>query len=318
MGAFIMMTKLTHALQLLFKLTLGMVLLSSTSFTFAWSGTTGTYAKTQYPIVLLHGFLGSEHLLGSDYFYRIADGLRKEGAIVYAPTRSAVNSTEVRGEQTIAFLNSLREQYGYTKFNLIGHSQGGIDARYVMGQHPDWVASVTTIGAPNDGSFPSDFALANPWSSVLDWMYELVGGTSNALDGHFLPQDKQAYLISTSTAGIRAFNQTYPKGVVSNCGSQATAYNSGHYLYSMGGTSVLTNGFDVSDAWMLSQSLLSNQPNDGWINQCSTHFGYVLRDDLPWNHLDEVNLTNGLVGLFAPNPVTVYKTHANRLKNLGL
>ena len=187
-----------------------------------------------------------------------------------------------------------------------------------MAKHPDWVASVTTIGAPNDGSFPSDYALANPWTNILDWMYELVGGVSNALDGHHLPQDKQAYLNSTSTVGIRIFNQAYPKGVVSNCGSQASPYNDGHYLYSMGGTAVLTNGFDITDPWMLAQSLLSTQPNDGWINRCSNHFGFVLQDNIPWNHLDEVNQTNGLVGLSAPNPIIVYKTHVNRLKNIGL
>ncbi|MEG0487515.1 MAG: triacylglycerol lipase [Acinetobacter sp.] len=308
------MTQRIAAFQLLFKQLMTFILFSfCASFTFA-----GTYDQTRYPVILLHGFLGSEHLLGSDYFYSIPDALRQEGAVVYAPTRSAVNSTEVRGEQTIAFLENLRQQHGYTKFNLIGHSHGGIDARYVMAKHPDWVASVTTIGTPNDGAFPSDYALANPWTSVLDWMYELVGGISNTLDGHNLPQDKQAYLNSTSTVGIRAFNQIYPKGVVNNCGSQTTPYNDGHYLYSMGGTAVLTNGFDITDPWMFAQSLLSSQPNDGWINRCSTHFGYVLQDDIQWNHLDEVNQTNGLVGLSAPNPIIVYKTHVNRLKNIGL
>lgn len=307
------MIQWTRRIKLLFINFISLILFSFSPFSFA-----GTYAQTQYPIILLHGFLGSEYLLGSDYFYGIPDALRQEGAVVYAPTRSAVNSTEVRGEQTIAYLAKLRQQYGYTKFNLIGHSHGGIDARYVMAKHPSWVASVTTIGAPNDGSFPSDYALANPWTSILDWMYELVGGVSNALDGHNLPQDKQAYLNSTSTAGIRIFNQTYPKGVVNNCGSQASPYNDGHYLYSMGGTAVLTNGFDITDKWMFAQSLLSTQPNDGWINRCSTHFGFVIQDNIPWNHLDEVNQTNGLVGLFAPNPILVYKTHANRLKNAGL
>lgn len=307
------MVQRTRKFKLLFIQLITFILFGFSSISFA-----GTYAQTKHPIVLLHGFLGSEHLLGSDYFYGIPDALRQEGAIVYAPTRSAVNSTEVRGEQTIAYLENLRQQYGYTKFNLIGHSHGGIDARYVMAKHPDWVASVTTIGAPNDGSFPSDYALANPWTNILDWMYELVGGVSNALDGHHLPQDKQAYLNSTSTVGIRIFNQAYPKGVVSNCGSQASPYNDGHYLYSMGGTAVLTNGFDITDPWMLAQSLLSTQPNDGWINRCSNHFGFVLQDNIPWNHLDEVNQTNGLVGLSAPNPIIVYKAHANRLKNAGL
>ena len=37
-----------------------------------------------------------------------------------------------------------------------------------------------------------------------------------------------------------------------------------------------------------------------------------------WNHLDEVNQMLGLRGLFSSNPVSVYRAHANRLKNAGL
>ena len=44
----------------------------------------------------------------------------------------------------------------------------------------------------------------------------------------------------------------------------------------------------------------------------------MLRDDYPWNHLDEVNQTFGLRGWFTPDPVAFYRTQANRLKNAGL
>jgi triacylglycerol lipase len=44
----------------------------------------------------------------------------------------------------------------------------------------------------------------------------------------------------------------------------------------------------------------------------------VIRDDYGWNHGDEVNQFLGLRGLFASNPSSVYRAHANRLKNLGL
>jgi len=44
----------------------------------------------------------------------------------------------------------------------------------------------------------------------------------------------------------------------------------------------------------------------------------VIRDDYFWNHLDEVNQVIGLRSLFTANPVSVYRSHANRLKNAGL
>jgi triacylglycerol lipase len=36
------------------------------------------------------------------------------------------------------------------------------------------------------------------------------------------------------------------------------------------------------------------------------------------NHLDEVNQVIGLVSIFESNPTTVFRAHANRLKNAGL
>jgi triacylglycerol lipase len=35
------------------------------------------------------------------------------------------------------------------------------------------------------------------------------------------------------------------------------------------------------------------------------------------NHLDEVNQTVGIHGLGETDPLTVFRTHANRLKNAG-
>jgi triacylglycerol lipase len=51
---------------------------------------------------------------------------------------------------------------------------------------------------------------------------------------------------------------------------------------------------------------------------CSSHLGVVIRDNFNMNHLDEVNQVAGLVSIFETNPVTVFRTHANRLKNAGL
>ncbi len=44
----------------------------------------------------------------------------------------------------------------------------------------------------------------------------------------------------------------------------------------------------------------------------------MIRDYYPHHHVDEVNQTLGMIGLFAPNPVTLYRQQANRLKLAGL
>jgi triacylglycerol lipase len=44
----------------------------------------------------------------------------------------------------------------------------------------------------------------------------------------------------------------------------------------------------------------------------------VIRDNYFHNHLDEVNQILGLVSIFESNPTSVFRSHANRLKNAGL
>ena len=88
--------------------------------------------------------------------------------------------------------------------------------------------------------------------------------------------------------------------------------------YSWGGTGVLTNALDVSDAALGVSSLFYPEANDGLVGRCSSHLGNVIRDNYFQNHLDEVNQVLGLVSIFESNPTTVFRDHANRLKNAGL
>lgn len=57
-----------------------------------------TEAQTRYPIVLVHGLLGFDDILGLDYFYQVPADLRKNGATVLVAKVSAVNDNDVRGE----------------------------------------------------------------------------------------------------------------------------------------------------------------------------------------------------------------------------
>ena len=59
------------------------------------------YTQTRYPIVLVHGLFGFDAIGPVDYFHGIAGALRDGGATVYAPSVSAANLSEVRGEQLL-------------------------------------------------------------------------------------------------------------------------------------------------------------------------------------------------------------------------
>lgn len=283
------------------------------------------YTKTRHPVVLVHGLLGFDSLLGIyDYFYGLPSELRSGGAKVYVANVSSSNYTEVRGEQLIRYLDQLRATYGHTKFNLIGHSHGGPTARYVASVRPDLVASMTSVGSPHTGSKVADgLRTVAPPGSILETM---LAGFVNALSifieflsGDADPQNALGALASLNSAGAATFNTRHPQGKpTTSCGQGASVVNNVRY-YSMGGTSVLTNIFDASDAMLGAGALFFGfEQNDGLVGKCSSHWGVVLRDDYGWNHLDEVNQILGLRGLFASSPASVYRAQANRLKNAGL
>lgn len=272
---------------------------------------------TRYPVVLVHGLFGFDSgLLTGDYFYGIASDLRRNGATVLVPEVPAVNSNEVRGESLLRQLKQYQAQYGYTKFNIIGHSQGAPTARYIAGVAPSMVASVTTVGGVNKGTPVADTALllgTGVWGGPLAALITALAGNATTA-----PQ-MNAALVSLSTPGAAAYNRKFPAGVpTDSCGNGAASFN-GMKFYSASGTSVYTNALDISDVLVGAVSVaLIGTASDGLVPRCATHFGTVLKDNYRWNHLDEVNQVAGLRGLFSEDPVAFYRTQVNRLKNAGL
>jgi triacylglycerol lipase len=283
-----------------------------------------TYTQTRYPIVLAHGLLGFDAIGPLNYWYGIPSALRAGGAQVYVTQQSSANSSELRGEQLLSQLRQLKAAYGHQRFNLVGHSHGGFTVRYVAAVAPELVASVTSMGTPHQGSKVADFtAAAGSATGTTAALAAIVNGLAAFIDGVSggggLPQDSLAALNSLNTPGARAFNQQFPAGAPSTSCGQGAAVVGGVRYFSASGTSVLTNVFDLSDGLLGATSVIFGfESNDGLVSRCSSRWGVVLRDNYPWNHLDEVNQTFGLRGLFTPDPLAFYRAHANRLKQLGL
>lgn len=280
------------------------------------------YTQTRYPIVLVHGLFGFDSALGIDYFYGIPDALRQGGAVVYVAQVSAANSTEVRGEQLLAQVKTILALTGLPKVHLIGHSHGGLTARYVAGVAPQLVASVTAIGAPNRGSPLVDLlrgavpagsvsqAWAHSATCALLALIKLFSGDTG------LPQMPAAALDSLSMPGMNDFNRRFPQALPSDCGSGAELVNGVRY-YSWTGTQPLTNLLDASDVPFSLLGLVVGAPNDGLVSACSSRLGKHL-GDYPQNHLDEINQLLGLHDWLSVDPVTLYRQHAHRLQGLGL
>ena len=290
----------------------------------AHAATGSGYTATKYPIVLAHGMLGFDSLLGIDYWYGIPSALRRDGAQVYVTEVSQLNTSELRGEELLAQVEEIVAISGKPKVNLVGHSHGGPTVRYVAGVRPDLIASVTSVGAPHKGSDVADLIRKIPEGSsgeaIIAGLVNAMGSFINFVSGSSsnAPQDSLGSLESLNSEGAARFNAKFPQGIPTTaCGEGAYKVNGVRY-YSWSGTSPLTNPLDISDAMMGAGALAFSGPNDGLVGRCSSHLGMVIRDNYRMNHLDEVNQFMGLTSLFETDPVSVYRQHANRLKNAGL
>jgi len=283
-----------------------------------------TYTKTKYPIVLEHGLAGFDELFGVySYWFGIVDALEDGGATVFTTTVSQLNSTEARGEQLIDQVETIVALTGKPKVNLIGHSHGGLDVRYVAAVRPDLVASASSVATPHKGAALADFLRANVQNgsfteAVVAAFANSLGTVIGLLTGHTNPQDAIAALDSLTAAGTASFNAQYPQGVPPTACGQGAASVNGIRYYSWSGTGLLTNALDVSDGALALSSIFYPEANDGLVGRCSSHLGSVIRDNYFQNHLDEVNQILGLVSIFESSPPSIFRAHANRLKNAGL
>ncbi|HLD64815.1 MAG TPA: alpha/beta fold hydrolase, partial [Pseudomonas sp.] len=119
----------------LLALCLGGGLLASGQAQAFWFGSSG-YTQTKYPVVLAHGMLGFDSILGIDYWYGIPSALRRDGASVYVTEVSQLNTSQARGEELLEQVEEIVAISGKAKVNLIGHSHGGPTIRYVAAVSP--------------------------------------------------------------------------------------------------------------------------------------------------------------------------------------
>ncbi len=283
------------------------------------------YTATRYPIVLAHGLFGFDSLLGVDYWYKVPETLQADGAAVFLTSVANSNSTDVRGEQLILEIEQVLAITGAEKVNLIGHSHGGPTTRYVASVRPDLVASVTSISGVHKGSAVADGV--NAWyegGSTFTGVAELLGNAlATAIDflsGGGYQQDAIAAMAALTTEDALAFNQRHPQGVPATaCGEGDYEVNGVRY-YSWAGARALTNVLDPLESVTTVGAMFfpAGVSNDGLVSACSAHLGMVIRDDFRMNHLDEVNQTLGIHHVTETDPLTVFRTHANRLKTAGL
>ncbi|MDO5769365.1 MAG: triacylglycerol lipase [Psychrobacter sp.] len=296
------------------------------------------YTATEYPVVMAHGLGGWTKLFGLiDYFYGIPEELMKGGTDVYTTKTSAIHDSEYRGEQLLTQVKTIAALTGKDKVNLLGHSHGGHDIRYVAAVAPEYVASVTAVSSPEQGSKMADWVVNivkegsakdgyaegefNVGSKIALALFKFVGNFMEVGSGvplnQLQEQDGWKAVNALTTDYMTKFNAKFPAAMpTSYCGQPAETKVNGIRYYSFSGIGQITNGFDPSDYLLKLTSLPFDKDdlNDGLVSSCSSRLGYVVRDDYAMNHLDSVNQVLGLTAWGQPNAKELYRSQVNRLK----
>jgi triacylglycerol lipase len=229
--------------------------------------------------VLVHGILGFDDASGLangllKYWGDVDKYLRSQGAKVSTPGSSAANSLSVRASQTIAYLEGTASAPGWrivngcSKVHIIGHSQGGLVARYMV-KHLNYaskVSSITSVNTPHYGSPVADFVFA----VCPDWLLPYVGDVVNTFAKLFYrdgrSQDAIAMGQSLTVATAKTFNSNTPNV-------------SGIYYYSYGSS---MTAIDLIQHPIMSLTYPATKLGGSWYSQGTTNDGIVPLTSQKW------------------------------------
>ncbi len=121
------------------------------------------WLKPKLPVCFSHGLFGFDQLtlmpsLTISYWRGVVEALEANGCEVLVcrvPTSASIQ------ERAAALKMQIEERFPGREINLIAHSMGGLDSRYLVSQlRPSFsVKSLTTITTPHRGSSFADFML---------------------------------------------------------------------------------------------------------------------------------------------------------------
>jgi triacylglycerol lipase len=176
-------------------------------------------------------------------------------------------------ERAAKLSKDIEEKAGGKSVNIIAHSMGGLDARYMISRlQPDnvKVLSLTTIASPHRGSYFADYLLEEIGPNVLPKIY-------NFLNAH-----------GVSTGAFSQLTQKYMQEEF----NPKTPDADGTRYFSYGAT------FDpgLLSPFRHSHGIVQKNegPNDGLVSTQSAQWGTYKGTLINVSHLDLINWTNRL------------------------
>jgi triacylglycerol lipase len=296
-----------------------------------WPGPSApTPAHKPYPIVLAHGFSGFHNIGPLNYFYGVQDALSKDGHQVFVTRVDPYNSSEARGAELASQVESILGDTSSEKVNLICHSQGALDCRYVANKLGDKIGAVVMVAGVNRGDYVADVAagiIQGPTADAVQLLLTLFG--DGVLDPGGNPNtDAKAAIAQLTTPGCDAFNAKYPDdpnvayfsiagrsqngGGDIDCGGAREAPFIGKWDQVTSPVNALLSG----TATLINGSSSPAPTNDGLVTVASAKWGTFL-GCVPADHLSEVCQIGGQSSGSSYDCVTMYRDIADWLVARG-
>lgn len=138
--------------------------------------------STKYPIILVHGLMLKDYR-SFKAFGRIEQFLRSRGYRVCTSKTDGVGSIESNALQLKRQIKRILRSTGAEKVNIIAHSKGGLDSRYMIDYlgMGNYVASVTFLCTPHYGSeiasrlYRLPFPIRGGIASGINLWYKITG-----------------------------------------------------------------------------------------------------------------------------------------------
>lgn len=168
-----------------------------------------SYCDTQYPVILVSGLGLKDQTRLLHYWGIIPDFLKQYGCDVYTANQDAFLSIADNGIKLKYRILDILTTTNKDKINIIGHSKGGIEARYtssMLGIHQH-IASVTTLGTPHHGAKLAEIVLGKipipkiALSRLVNIYARLIGDDR---------PDSLRSVIQVTTDAMKKFNDEVP------------------------------------------------------------------------------------------------------------
>lgn len=110
-----------------------------------------TVPKKPLPVLLIHGYLSDASI-----WNKWQDLLRKDSIpaypITFQQSDDKCGSAVAHAKELSKRIREIRSETGQNQVNIVGHSNGGLDARVYLSNGTHDVANLIMIGTPNAGS----------------------------------------------------------------------------------------------------------------------------------------------------------------------